>query len=87
MNSKVNDIIKNSNKEIVRMTMTAKEAAKYLDISYWLILELVKRKEIPCIDLGNRKLFRKHSLDAWMNKKEQESIEHEESEYEIKRIF
>ncbi|KNF06975.1 DNA binding domain, excisionase family [Gottschalkia purinilytica] len=71
----------------MRTTMTAKEAAEYLDISYWLILELVKRKEIPCIDLGNRKLFRKHSLNEWMNRKEQESIESEELEYEIKRIF
>ena len=31
-----------------RTTLTAKEAAEYLGISYWLITQLVKRKQIPC---------------------------------------
>ncbi|NBI07217.1 helix-turn-helix domain-containing protein [Senegalia massiliensis] len=53
-----------------RATLTAKQAADYIGISYWLILELVKRKRIPCIDLGGRKLFRKKSLDDWMTKEE-----------------
>lgn len=30
-----------------RITLTAKEAAEYLGISYWLITQLVKRKQIP----------------------------------------
>lgn len=31
-----------------RTTLTAKEAAEYLGISYWLITQLVRRKQIPC---------------------------------------
>ncbi|MBS4032643.1 MAG: helix-turn-helix domain-containing protein [Clostridiales bacterium] len=57
-----------------RTTLTSKEAALYLGISYWLCLELVKRKELPCIEAGGRKLFRKESLDKWMQTREIESI-------------
>lgn len=53
------------------VTFSAQEAADYLGISYWLILELVKRKQIPCTDLGRRKLFRKETLDNWMTQREQ----------------
>ena len=44
---------------IKRTTLTAKEAAEYLGISYWLITQLVKRKQIPCSRVGKRILFRK----------------------------
>ena len=43
---------------IKRTTLTAKEAAEYLGISYWLITQLVKRKQIPCSRVGKRILFR-----------------------------
>ena len=33
--------------EIQRTTLTMREAAEYLGISYWLINQLVKRKQIP----------------------------------------
>lgn len=72
----------NSRIKMAPCTMTAKQAAQYLGISYWLILELVKKKQIPCIDLGGRKLFRKETLDKWMGEKEQavrleyEKVEH-----------
>ena len=42
-----------------RTTLTAKEAAEYLGISYWLITQLVKRKQIPCSRVGKRILFRR----------------------------
>ena len=32
-----------------RTTLTAKEAAEYLGISYWLITQLVKRKQIVVV--------------------------------------
>lgn len=54
--------------------MTAKDAADYLGCSYWLLLELVKRQEIPYIKMGNRKLFRKETLDLWLNNRESTSI-------------
>ena len=34
--------------KIKRTTLTAKEAAEYLGISYWLITQLVKRKQFLC---------------------------------------
>lgn len=59
----------------LRVTMSAKDASIYLGISYWLLLELVKRKEIPCIEIGNRKLFRKNSMDNWLATREASSTE------------
>ncbi|GHH96658.1 excisionase family DNA-binding protein [Neobacillus kokaensis] len=58
-----------------RQTLSAKEAAKYIGISYWLILDITKRKEIPCIRVGSRVLFRKDALDDWMEEKEHESVQ------------
>ena len=60
---------------IQRTTLTAKEAAEYLGISYWLITQLVKRKQIPCSRVGKRILFRKEVLDVYLSKKENDSIE------------
>ena len=34
--------------KVQRTTLTMKEAAEYLGISYWLINQLVRRKQIPC---------------------------------------
>ena len=58
-----------------RTTLTAKEAAEYLGISYWLITQLVKRKQIPCSRVGKRILFRKEALYIYLIKKENYSIE------------
>lgn len=60
--------------KIHRTTLTAKEAADYLGISYWLITQLVKRKQIPCSRVGKRLLFRKEALDIFLSKKENDSI-------------
>ncbi len=60
---------------IQRTTLTAKEAAEYLGISYWLITQLVRRKQIPCSRVGKRILFRKEVLDVYLSKKENDSIE------------
>ena len=69
------EIITGDNYE--RATLTAREAAKFLGISYWLLLEMVKRKEIPCVKAGSRKLFRRESLERWLENKEAESIKKE----------
>ena len=55
-------------------TLTMKEAAEYLGISYWLINQLVRRREIPCSKVGGKFLFRVQVLDDYLNKKEQESV-------------
>ncbi len=60
--------------KIQRTTLTAKEAAEYLGISYWLITQLVKRKQIPCSRVGRRILFRKDALDVYLSKKENDSL-------------
>lgn len=57
-------------KGIIQATVKAKDAAKYLGISYWLLLEMTKRNEIPYIPCGSRKLFRQESLDKWMQEQE-----------------
>ena len=59
---------------IKRTTLTAKEAAEYLGISYWLITQLVRKKQIPYSRIGKRILFRKESLDFYLNKKEDDSM-------------
>ncbi len=61
--------------KIQRTTLTAKEAAEYLGISYWLITQLVKRRQIPCSRVGKRILFRKEALDIYLSQKENDSLE------------
>ena len=60
--------------KIHRTTLTAKETAEYLGISYWLITQLVRRKQIPCYRVGKRILFRKEALDIYLSKKENDSL-------------
>jgi excisionase family DNA binding protein len=75
-----------------RITMTAKEAAEYIGISYWRILELTKQKQIPFSAVGGRKLFRKDTLDKWLEDLEKQSVEIEAAvttdEYgKLRKIF
>ena len=60
--------------KVQRTTLTMKEAAEYLGISYWLINQLVRRKEIPCYKVGGKFLFRVQVLDEYLSSKEQESV-------------
>lgn len=60
--------------KVQRTTLTMKEAAEYLAISYWLINQLVRRKEIPCSKVGGKFLFRVQVLDEYLSSKEQESV-------------
>ena len=60
--------------KVQRTTLTMKEAAEYLGISYWLINQLVRRRQIPCSKVGGKFLFRVQMLDEYLSKKEKESI-------------
>ena len=60
--------------KVQRTTLTMKEAAEYLGVSYWLINQLVRRKEIPCSKVGGKILFRVQVLDEYLSNKEQESV-------------
>ena len=51
-----------------------KEAAEYLGISYWLVNQLVRRKQIPCARVGGRVLFRIKALDEYLSAKEEKSL-------------
>ena len=61
--------------KVQRTTLTMKEAAKYLGISYWLINQLVRKKQIPCSKVGGKYLFRVQALDEYLTKMEEESID------------
>ena len=54
--------------KIQRTTLTMKEASEYLGISYWLINQLVRRKQIPCSKVGGKYLFRVQALDEYLTK-------------------
>lgn len=59
-----------------KATLTAKQGAEYLGVSYWRLLEMVKGGEIPHIRVsgGKRILFRKESLDKWLQDQEEASV-------------
>lgn len=61
--------------KVQRTTLTMKEASEYLGISYWLINQLVRKKQIPYCKVGGKYLFRVQALDEYLTKKEQESID------------
>ncbi len=56
--------------KIERTTLTMEEVDKYLGISYWLVCQLVKRKEIHHFRMGGRVLFRKKDIDEYMEEQE-----------------
>ena len=60
--------------KVERTTLTMKETAEYLGVSYWLVNQLVRRKQIPCARVGGRVLFRVQTLDEYLKEKEENSI-------------
>lgn len=60
--------------KVQRITLTMREAAEYLGISYWLINQLVRKKQIPCCKVGGKYLFRVNALDEYLSNMEQQSI-------------
>lgn len=64
-------------KKVTRTTLTMRETAEYLGVSYWLVTQLVRRKQIPCSRVGGKVLFRKEALDKYLNEKEKASITNE----------
>lgn len=61
-------------KTVERTTLTKKEAAEYLGISYWLANQLVRRKQIACSKIRGKFLFRVQVLDEYLTKKEKDSM-------------
>ncbi|MEZ7892704.1 MAG: helix-turn-helix domain-containing protein [Candidatus Wallbacteria bacterium] len=57
-----------------RLTVNAREIAKFIGISYWSVLEMCKRGEIPYIPVGKKKLFRLDSIEQWLTLRESSTI-------------
>lgn len=64
--------------KVERTTLTMRETAEYLGISYWLVNQLVRRREIPCARVGGRVLFRVKALDEYLKEKEEKSLKYQE---------
>lgn len=66
----------NQLREDARMTttMTSREAAQYMGVSYWKLLELAKAGRVPHVRLDGRVLFRRDALDVWMSTLEAASV-------------
>ena len=62
--------------KVERTTLTMRETAEYLGISYWLVNQLVRRREIPCARVGGRVLFRVQALDEYLKEKEEKSLKY-----------
>jgi excisionase family DNA binding protein len=60
--------------KVTRTTLTMKETAEYLGVSYWLVTQLVKRKQIPFSKVGGKFLFRIKALDDYLSEKEKASM-------------
>lgn len=60
--------------QIKRSTLTMKEASEYLGISYWLINQLVRKKQIPYCKVGGKYLFRVNALNEYLSNMEQQSM-------------
>ena len=60
--------------KVQRTTLTMKEASEYLGVSYWLVNQLVRRKQIPCSKVGGKYLFRVQALDEYLKNMEQQSM-------------
>ena len=58
--------------------LNPRETAEYLGISYWLVNQLVRRREIPCARVGGRVLFRVQALDEYLKEKEEKSLKYQE---------
>ncbi|MGD9678397.1 MAG: helix-turn-helix domain-containing protein [Vulcanibacillus sp.] len=56
------------------ITMDVKEVAAYIGVSEDTIYAMAKQKEIPHLRVRYRILFRKDSIDAWMNELEKKSL-------------
>lgn len=61
-----------------RVTMTAKEAAKYLGLGYSKTLTLTAAGEIPHIRLGKAYYYTKDRLDKWLEEEQDKPSKEQE---------
>ena len=59
----------------LRETIEAVEVAAILGVSEWTVYDLARRRVIPHVRLGTRRvLFRRSSILAWLDAREQASV-------------
>lgn len=59
----------------LRETIEAAEAAAILGVSEWTIYDLARRRVIPHVKIGTRRvLFRRSSILTWLNERERASM-------------
>jgi len=75
-----------SNDEMKNDTMKTKEAAKYLEIAEYRLRALTKQGKIRHIKAGNRYLYKRKSLDSWLEETQEASIQKREGEIEYGKI-
>jgi len=73
--------------KVERTTLIMKETAEYLGISYWLVDQLVRRREIPCARVGGRVLFRVQALDEYLKEKEEIIGEFNYADYMVAKYW
>lgn len=54
-----------------RTTLTAQEAASYLGVSYWSLLNMARQGQVPHSRVGKKLVFRKQTIDQWLTKQEE----------------
>jgi excisionase family DNA binding protein len=73
--------------DIERITMTSKEAAKYLGIGYNKILDLTAQNKIPHIRLGKTYYYTKEFLDKWLVAEQTKPSKEEGVEDQMKKKY
>ncbi|NLB87850.1 MAG: helix-turn-helix domain-containing protein [Syntrophomonadaceae bacterium] len=72
-----------------RTMLEAKEAADYLKVSYWTLLDKAKKGAIPHVKVGRRVLFSLEGLSEWIKEQELSSVskesESQKSQYGVLR--
>lgn len=53
---------------------TVKDAAPFLQISEWMLYDMVRKKQIPHIKIRTKVFFRKEALEKWMLDQEATSV-------------
>lgn len=66
--------------------LDAGKAARYLNVSKWLVYELAKQKILPHIRIGKRLFFRKATLDDWLQSQEYASTNNVAIDRTIRKI-
>lgn len=54
--------------------LNTREAAEFLHISYWNLLDLVRRKKIPHIRYSRQVFFKQKTLESFINELEASSV-------------